>query len=317
MKLWYYRDSIGNFGDDLNPWLWDRLLPGFFDGVPDSLFLGIGTIIRHGLPEHARKIVFGAGMGYGDPPVLDPTWEFHCVRGPMTAARLGLPARYAVTDAAALVATVFDSTRYHRRHVSFMPHHVSAALFDWRRLCRQLGIQYLDPSAPVRRTLAQIAQSRVVIAGAMHGAIIADTLRVPWIPVLIYEHINPFKWADWCASLDLEYSPVRLRPLFDDSSEQPLRRLRGYARRVVRNRSLTRQGRRQGRAPSSPQAVEWMAERLLGIRDGAEPAILSRDSVFRNRVGRLEEQLSMLKAGAGYQLTVELPRIRSHRSAVS
>ena len=31
MKLYYYKAPLGNFGDDLNPWLWPRLLPDIFD----------------------------------------------------------------------------------------------------------------------------------------------------------------------------------------------------------------------------------------------------------------------------------------------
>jgi hypothetical protein len=33
MKLYYYQDSKGvkNFGDDLNPWLWSKLIPDVLD----------------------------------------------------------------------------------------------------------------------------------------------------------------------------------------------------------------------------------------------------------------------------------------------
>lgn len=245
MQLWYYRDPAGNFGDDLNPWLWRRLLPGFFDGRPDALLLGIGTIITDAAPPAPRKLVLGSGMGYGKPPRLDSTWEFHCVRGPLTAARLGLPDTCAATDAAALVSTVFAPARYQRSHVSFMPHHVSATLFDWHPLCRRLGITYLDPTAAVGHTLAALARSTMVIADAMHAAILADTFRIPWVPVTVYSHSNAFKWNDWCASLDMAYQPVRLEPLFDNSSQRLFPRLQGYVRRVLRTRRPTRYGRRQ------------------------------------------------------------------------
>ncbi len=36
MKLYYYKDVIGNFGDDLNSWLWDALIPNF--SIKMSLF---------------------------------------------------------------------------------------------------------------------------------------------------------------------------------------------------------------------------------------------------------------------------------------
>lgn len=297
MKLWYYRDPAGNFGDDLNPWLWSRLLPGFLDDRPDAVFLGIGTIIRAGLPAEARKVVLGSGMGYGEPPRLDPTWEFHCVRGPLTAARLGLPASLAATDAAALVSTVFEAGRYPRGNVTFMPHHVSATLFDWRPLCRRLGIRYVDPTAGVEPTLAALASSRLVIADAMHAAILADTLRIPWVPVTIYSHANPFKWNDWCGSLGLEYAPVRLPAPFDNSNERPLRRLRGYARRVIRTRQLTRHGRRPDREVSRPELIQRVADALADVRLHADRAVLSEDSVFSDRVARLKDALDNLRAG--------------------
>jgi len=60
----------------------------------------------------------------------------------------------------------------------------------------------------VQKTLTAIQQSRLLIAEAMHGAIVADALRVPWIPIRFHKHILPFKWRDWCASLNMSYDPV-------------------------------------------------------------------------------------------------------------
>jgi hypothetical protein len=37
MKLYYFRDPIGNFGDDLNLALWDHFLPGLLDQDPSTL----------------------------------------------------------------------------------------------------------------------------------------------------------------------------------------------------------------------------------------------------------------------------------------
>ena len=31
MKLFYYKDPTGNFGDDLNPWIWYSLAPELFN----------------------------------------------------------------------------------------------------------------------------------------------------------------------------------------------------------------------------------------------------------------------------------------------
>ena len=71
MKLFYYKDPGGNFGDDLNAWLWPRLIPELLDDRDDTLFVGIGSILDRRIPQEPRKIVFGTGVGYGLLPVLD------------------------------------------------------------------------------------------------------------------------------------------------------------------------------------------------------------------------------------------------------
>jgi hypothetical protein len=91
MRLDYYRHPAGNFRDDLNPWLWPRILPvpmeRCFDD--DTLSLGAGSLRNH---------------------------------------------------------TICDAL-------------------------------HIDPTDDVERTIATIRSARVLIAEALHGAIMADTAR--------------------------------------------------------------------------------------------------------------------------------------------
>jgi len=81
MKLFYCKVTTGNFGDDLNPWLWPKLLPGIIDEDGSTLFVGIGSIINQFIPDAPLKIVFGSGVGYGTPPVIDERkWKVYCLR---------------------------------------------------------------------------------------------------------------------------------------------------------------------------------------------------------------------------------------------
>jgi len=71
MKLLYFESSYGNFGDDLNPWLWSRLQPRLIDreNTDNSILLGIGTILNADLigdkiAEASEIHVFGSGCGY-------------------------------------------------------------------------------------------------------------------------------------------------------------------------------------------------------------------------------------------------------------
>jgi succinoglycan biosynthesis protein ExoV len=108
MKLYYYKDVVGNFGDDLNSWLWDTLLPDFFDQDDSVRMSGIGTIINTAMPKTNKWIVFSSGVGYGNPPANfgDDSWDILSVRGPLSAKVLGLPQDKYITDGAALLNTL-------------------------------------------------------------------------------------------------------------------------------------------------------------------------------------------------------------------
>jgi succinoglycan biosynthesis protein ExoV len=88
--LYYCKTPQGNFGDDLNPSLWPRLAPEVCDPQGPALFVGIGTILSHKVPREPLEIVFGSGWGGGPLPKIDGKWTIYCVRGPITAATLGL-----------------------------------------------------------------------------------------------------------------------------------------------------------------------------------------------------------------------------------
>jgi succinoglycan biosynthesis protein ExoV len=216
----HYCAHLANFGDRINPWLWSRLIPDLLHTNDQTLLLGIGTILSDQVPARQHKVVFGSGMGYGAPPQLDKNWSFYCVRGPLTARMLGLPARVAITDPAALVGTLQHAEGLRDGHgesrPAFMPHHLSARCYDWRAIAQQADVDYIDPCDSVPSVLNRIFHARLLITESLHGAIVADALRVPWTAVRAYpRHVLGFKWRDWCASLGVVYEPVDLPALWD------------------------------------------------------------------------------------------------------
>ena len=229
MKLFYYRHpKAPNFGDDLNPWLWPKLLGDVLDEDGSAVFIGIGSVLWNDYPPHVRKYVMGAGYGaYHPPPVVDETWAFSFVRGPQTAEALGLHPSTAITDGAILLRAVYDcGPKPKRFRASYIPHWESFYTGDWQRVCRWAGVNLIDPRNPVEQVLEDIAASDVVVAEAMHGAIVADALRVPWIPVLPLTPVHRFKWTDWSRSLGLAYAPYHMAPSSWIELEPALSRLR-------------------------------------------------------------------------------------------
>jgi succinoglycan biosynthesis protein ExoV len=250
MRLYYWRGHARNFGDELNTLLWPALLPGFFDDDDSEIFLGIGSVLDSRHPPGARKIVAGAGYGgYETPPVLDEGWTIHWVRGPRTAARLGLPANCGIGDPASLIdrdlvaamlGAGWETAGAACGDVGFMPHFETACRGAWPRAAAQAGLTFIDPRDDLAVVLAAIARCRLLVSEAMHGVIVADALRVPWVAVAPFAPVHAAKWGDWAAAMDVA---VEFESLVPSSFGERLR-LSGLAERRVARNLLDRNERR-------------------------------------------------------------------------
>lgn len=237
MKLHYFKDPSGNFGDDLNPWLWPRLMPEFFNDDPDELFVGIGTLLNHRLPDTPVKHIFGSGAGYGDVMSVNNRTHVHALRGPLTAKVIGADPAKVITDAGILVRALHPPANKVKTGVGMIFTGHSLAQYDWQSVCERAGIRFISCHWDVERVLQELETCEFVICEAMHGAIVSDALRIPWIPVSLYGEVLEFKWKDWLATLNLPYRPTCTEPLYEVRHE-PL----GTALRNGVKRALSRTG---------------------------------------------------------------------------
>lgn len=240
MKLCYYKLPNGakNFGDDLNPWLWERLLPGVIDADERTAFVGIGTLINEVLPYRTRmatkRVIFGTGVGYINGSfALDESYTIYCLRGPLSAQALGVSSHLAVTDGAMLVRRFVEPSSRKQYQFGYMPHYELAGK-AWETVCQQLGYAYIDPRWSVEEVLSRMNQTEVLLTEAMHGAIVAEALRVPWIPIVTNPSILSFKWQDWCKSIGVDYQPTYMPRLHHPRQKRdvlsPVRGLRDWVR---------------------------------------------------------------------------------------
>lgn len=215
MRLCYFKGK--NFGDALNPLIFNTLLPNFFDDDPAVDFFGIGSIIGTPMVKHAKKkVIFSSGFAYGHLPKLDGSYDVICVRGPLTAKALKIDHSLAIADGALLLRELNFERQEKVYKFSFMPHWENEDKYPWQTLCASAGIHYVSPRAEPLDVLKEILRSEIVIGEAMHFVIAADALRVPWIPVKAYSNIKEFKWMDWALSLDVKYKPILLDGLYDN-----------------------------------------------------------------------------------------------------
>jgi len=331
MRIVYYKDAVGNFGDDLNELIWPRLLPDDVRAAPDTVLVGIGSLLdqarfRDVETVGKRVFVLGSGAAYGRLPHDHARWTYCAVRGPLTASVIGHP-EAAVTDSAVLLARLPDLVPLSQRRdeILFMPHHRTLVNSRWQTAAERAGMTFVDPQWTPDRILACYGRAKLVVTEAMHGAIVADTLRIPWIPVMISPEVSIFKWRDWAASLQLAYNPVALPPTarleafrYDRISRLTQAGGRSVARADVAGvddavliadfLDRFREEPAVIDAVAAPGAVKALikaaatrfdgrrmaaASRALGVV-AAGRSYLSDDTVFADRLGRLEAAVAGL-----------------------
>lgn len=290
--LHYFRDPNGNFGDDLNPWIWDRLLPGRFDDDARELFVGIGTLINHRLPAEPIKHVFGSGVGYGQLPALDQRLRFHALRGYGSAKALGVSADKVITDPAVLLNTLFKPpARSGPGCVGVVFTGQSLREYDWEQVCLRAGLRFISCHWSVDRVLAEMALCDKVLTEAMHGAIAADAIRIPWVPITCNTDILGFKWQDWLSTLNLPYSPLHVQPLhnesrnFDRSTRLKMATKRWAADLGIRSKHWTAAPPRL----STDQEVDLATQQLVDA--ARRPGMLSEQARVDQHVHRYLELL--------------------------
>lgn len=205
MRLSYYHGKVPNFGDDLNAVLWPALAPDLFDQSETEAFVGIGTIIGFRGATYPRLHVFSSGAG-NDPL---SRWAgqqvtYWCVRGPITAALLGLEPDRALCDGAILsplASPIFPAARTGAGEILVIPHWQTLNDPGWDAVAELTGFALLDPRAPPEVVIARIAGARLVLTESLHGAILADTYGVPWTAFATSGNFQPSKWLDWTRSL--------------------------------------------------------------------------------------------------------------------
>ena len=208
MQLIYCRGAQLNFGDDLNAELWPALAPALFAEPGRDGFLGIGTIVGMRLPPCDRLHIFSSGAGYDPLTAWAPSRRVWCVRGPLTARLLDADDA-ALTDGALLLPDLLGiSQAADAAGVGVMPHWQSLLYPGWQAACDAAGYRLISPMAAPRDVVTALASTRLVLTESLHGAILADALGIPWVPLSSSRNVAVFKWVDWALSVGLNFAPV-------------------------------------------------------------------------------------------------------------
>ncbi len=231
MHLSYFKATQGNFGDDLNPYIFHRLFPSILSRETDETdFYGIGTIIDSRINQNRKAVFLGTGIRDLSLTYNKENWDVFFLRGPISSNALGFNGEKAITDSAYLILFVNNEIQtdiYNKQYpVSVMPHYRLMNAVDWQLLSSQLGFHLIDPRGEATAIIREICHTERLIASAMHGAIMADICRVPWRRLRM--DLNPYessivsevKWNDWLLSMQLKDNPIKIHNFQFDRSEE-------------------------------------------------------------------------------------------------
>jgi succinoglycan biosynthesis protein ExoV len=137
--------------------------------------------------------------------------------------------------------------------------------------------------------LNDIQRSEHWLPEALHGAVVANALRVPWMPVRIYPHSLTFKRPDSCASIGLPYEHVREMPLYQGTSASG--KLRGLLGHRLPHRLVSLMAR-VGQMAAHQQYLSLCHLSAASLQRLACPAQpwLSADHVLETIRDRLQEK---------------------------
>lgn len=307
MDVFYWKTPQGNFGDDLNDWLWDSLLPGWRNWAPGTTLVGVGTIlntVNFPTDKPGHFLVAGSGVGYGEKPELGDAsrWDIRSLRGPRSAVALDLPPSYGIIDPAIMLSDLAEFQNLPRQgRPIFIPHLSSVNRHDWQQLCDAAGIDYVSPCGDSHEVVRRIATAPLVLAESMHAAIIADTFRTPWTATSISASFNGVKWLDWADSVQVD---LTIQPLFP--------RLTGLEKYLSRNRKSKSAGGEMphGAAPKTGGKTSrrrqarlvlerWFARSALRAQL-KRPSSLSRDTVLQAQKQRYKDMLATIIRDYGH-----------------
>lgn len=197
----YLKWSKNNFGDELNDIIFPSL--GYtkciqynkinLQNLNKDCILGLGTLLTKKVKSPIT--VAGAGSDGQSKPQANLNYKF--VRGKLTTKYLNLKDSLGVGDPVYYLYDYINSKKSKVKNfkIGIIPH--------WKSLKQISGKNVISPFLPVNEFIHKVSECEIVLAEAMHGAMCADILRIPFAPIKIHSDFNEFKWQDWASTMDL------------------------------------------------------------------------------------------------------------------
>ena len=213
----YLKWSKNNFGDELNDLIFPSL--GYkkciqynkinLQSLDKDCILGLGTL----LTKKVKSPVTVAGAGSDGQSKPQANLDYQFVRGKLTTKFLNLKDSLGIGDP---VYYLFDYI--HSKQLKVKKHKIGI-IPHWKSLKQISSENVISPFLPVDDFINKVSECETILAEAMHGAMCADILRIPFAPIKIHGEFNEFKWQDWASIMgfDLRFGSLNNYNLISSS----------------------------------------------------------------------------------------------------
>lgn len=204
-----------NFGDDLNPYLFQTLLQKevFRDSKQQfHHILGVGSILER---ANAKSIVVGSGFIRPEGSFKEQPAQILAVRGELTQAKLGY-SNLLLGDPGIIVPSLLGIQSSNEVDLVVVPH-----VDFYQQVVSIYGrrVRVVDPSKEFDQVIAEIASASVVISQSLHGLVMADGLGIPNLWVSPHGKMigGEFKFMDYYSTTQHAKAPITFEQALADN----------------------------------------------------------------------------------------------------
>jgi len=255
-----------NFGDDINPLLFSKLLdrPVYHARKSRPHLLGQGSILDAATGD---SCVIGSGLLTPSSFPFRPN-QVLALRGELTARATGITPRF-LGDPAVLVGRLFAIRKRPAYRLGFVPHYTNVAM---RSGVLPEDCLLIDPGWHPLKVLDAINRCEAILSQSMHGLIFADASGVPnaWLEPHASMIGGDFKFRDYystttCRKTALpaaklkDLTKARSIEYFVSDYRYSLADYQNYLREHVTDWMRSSLGRAGFRAVSQRPGGEWAA----------------------------------------------------------
>lgn len=216
-SLFWWRTDQRNWGDDINPWLFEKLSgrkPAYCPHASRPRLLMAGSILELAGPFDT---CWGSGFIRGNQKKHPALGYARAVRGPLSARILeahGLPTTTTFGDPGLLVADLITLNRTKKYKNAVIPHFYDED--EGFTLSKEIGAELVKVSQGIMEFIQKVAAAEIVLSSSLHGLICAESLGIPAVWVKFSDRLEggEFKFHDYLLGTEREISqrwPVDLR----------------------------------------------------------------------------------------------------------